>query len=75
MLSATLPLLQGKAGTRLELGGNSLACYRCVAVEDLLADHRQGIFFEVSFDEPDFLRRKTSRDKVSDSWQGYRSVH
>jgi hypothetical protein len=55
-----------QGGTRVDLaGGNSLSCYRRVAVESLLADQKQGVFFEISFDEPDLLRRKSTRDKVS----------
>jgi hypothetical protein len=44
--------------------GASLTCYRQVAVEDLLVDSRQGVYFEVSFDEPDFVRKLRGRDKV-----------
>jgi len=64
--AALRPVLQGRqgGGPRIDLAdGNSLSCYRRVAVEDLLA-HREGIYYEVSFDEPDFLRCKTRRDKV-----------
>lgn len=58
--------LQGRgATTRIDLtDGASLACYRRVAVDSMLADPRQGVYFEVSFDEPDFLRKLRGRDKV-----------
>lgn len=70
MQAAKPPLsccLQGRGGAaRVDMpDGISLSCYRHVAVETLLADPRQGIYFEVSFDEPEFLRRLRGRDKVS----------
>lgn len=59
--------VQGRGSTtRVDLqDGASLTCYRHVAVESLMADPRQGVYFEVSFDEPDFVRKMRGRDKVS----------